>query len=212
MRNLTNFGLFIELEEGIDGLVHVSDLSWTRKIKHPSEFVKVGEEMEVMVLELDVENRKLSLSHKHLEENPWDTFEEVFNAGSTHKCTVIQKNEKSAILELPYGIEGIATSRHIEKEDGTQVEVGEALDFQVLEFSKSDRRILLSHTKTWKEEEKSAEVPSGDKRKKPGPRKSAGSNKAINKINKEVEKSTLGDLSALAALKEQMDGDDKSSK
>jgi len=212
VRNLTNFGLFIELEEGIDGLVHVSDLSWTRKIKHPSEFVKVGEEMEVMVLELDVENRKLSLSHKHLEENPWDTFEEVFNAGSTHKCTVIQKNEKSAILELPYGIEGIATSRHIEKEDGTQVEVGEALDFQVLEFSKSDRRILLSHTKTWKEEEKSSEVSSGDKRKKPGPRKSAGSNKAINKINKEVEKSTLGDLSALAALKEQMDGDDKSSK
>ena len=206
VRNLTNFGLFIELEEGIDGLVHVSDLSWTRKIKHPSEFVKVGEEMEVMVLELDVENRKLSLSHKHLEENPWDTFETVFGIGSVHKCTVIQKNEKASILELPYGIEGIVTSRHMEKEDGSTMEVGEALDFQVLEFSKSDRRILLSHTKTWKAEDKSATNDFNEKRKKAGPRK--GSNKAINKINKEVEKSTLGDLSALADLKKQM-GDKK---
>ncbi|MFK7899283.1 MAG: S1 RNA-binding domain-containing protein, partial [Cyclobacteriaceae bacterium] len=214
VRNLTNFGLFIELEEGIDGLVHVSDLSWTRKVKHPSEFIKVGEELEVMVLELDVENKKLALSHKHLEENPWDTFEDVFSIGSAHTCTVVQKNEKAAILELPYGIEGVATNRHLDKEDGKQVENGETLEFVVLEFSKSDRRILLSHTRTWKEEDASTAStysPSKDKvmKRKPGP-KSGGANKAIAAINKGVEKSTLGDLSALAALKEKMeDGGEK---
>ncbi len=154
VRNLTNFGLFLELEEGIDGLVHVSDLSWTKKIKHPSEFVKVGDELEVAVLELDVENRRLALGHKQLEENPWDTFETVFPVGSVHKCTVVSKNDKGAVLELPYGLEGFATSKNLEKEDGSQVEVGESLDFKVMEFSKDDKRIVLSHTATFKEDVK----------------------------------------------------------
>jgi small subunit ribosomal protein S1 len=153
VRNLTNFGLFIELEEGIDGLVHVSDLSWTRKIKHPSEFVKVGDELEVQVLELDVDNRRLALGHKQLEENPWDTFESVFTKGSIHKCTVISKNDKGAVLELPYGIEGFATAKNLVKEDGSVAEVGETLEFMVLEFSKDDKRIVLSHTAIFTERE-----------------------------------------------------------
>jgi small subunit ribosomal protein S1 len=199
VRNLTNFGLFIELEEGIDGLVHVSDLSWTKKIKHPSEFVKVGEELEVQVLELDVENRRLALGHKQLEENPWDTFETIFSRGSVHKCTVISKTDKGAILELPYGIEGFATPKNLMKQDGSSAEVGESLDFKVLEFSKDEKRIVLSHTATFQEEK--------ERPKKKKPQKSA-----VNKINKEVEKSTLGDLEQLAALKEQMEGGAPSAK
>jgi len=194
VRNLTNFGLFIELEEGIDGLVHVSDLSWTRKIKHPSEFVKVGDELEVVVMELDVENRRLALSHKHLEENPWDTFESVFERGSVHKCTVISKSDKGAILELPYGIEGQATNKNLAKDDGTKAEEGETLDFRVMDFSKEEKRIQLSHTATWKEVK---EAP----KKKGGAKKG----KTLGMINQEVEKSTLGDLDALSALKEQME-------
>ena len=197
VRNLTNFGLFLELEEGIDGLVHVSDLSWTKKIKHPSEFVKVGDELEVAVLELDVENRRLALGHKQLEENPWDTFETVFPIGSVHKCTVNSKNDKGAVLELPYGLEGFATSKNLEKEDGSSVEVGESLDFKVTEFSKDDKRIVLSHTATFKEEAKSA-----------------GAKKVVKKKGEEgkvetpapAEKSTFGDIDALAELKEKMEG------
>lgn len=191
IRNLTNFGLFIELEEGIDGLVHVSDLSWTKKIKHPSEFIKVGEELKVVVLELDAENRRLALGHKQLEENPWDTFETVFTKGSAHKCTIINKTDKGAVLELPYGIEGFVTTRNLLKEDGTTAKAGEILDFKVLEFSKEDRRIVLSHTGLFKEE-------------KPRPAKKRSGKSAINKINKEVERDTLGDLEALSTLKEQM--------
>lgn len=196
VRNLTNFGLFIELEEGIDGLVHVSDLSWTKKIKHPSEFVKVGEELEVLVLELDIDNKRLALGHKHLEENPWDTFETVFEIGSSHKCTVLSKTEKGANLELPYGIEGFASPKHLEKADGSQVEVGESLDFVVLEFSKGEKRIFLSHTGTHKE------APVEEKKKPVGSKKSK---KTLDRINKGVEKSTLGDLEALSALKDKMD-------
>ena len=198
VRNLTNFGLFIELEEGIDGLVHVSDLSWTKKIKHPSEFIKVGEELEVQVLELDAENRRLALGHKQLEENPWDTFETVFTRGSVHKCSIISKNDKGGVLELPYGIEGFVTSKNLVKEDGVQGEVGETLDFKVLEFSKDEKRIVLSHTATYSEEE--------EERPK---KKKTGGKSAVSKVNKEVEKSTLGDLEALSALKEQMEGGDK---
>ncbi|EIM76640.1 RNA binding S1 domain-containing protein [Nitritalea halalkaliphila LW7] len=165
VRNLTNFGLFLELEEGIDGLVHVSDLSWTKKIKHPSEFVKVGDELDVAVLELDVDNRRLALGHKQLEENPWDTFESVFPVGSTHKCTVVSKNDKGAVLELPYGLEGFATSKNLEKEDGSSVEVSEAIDFVVTEFSKEDKRIVLSHTATFREEAKPAKKAAAGKKK-----------------------------------------------
>ena len=197
VRNLTNFGLFIELEEGIDGLVHVSDLSWTKKIKHPSEFVKVGESMDVQVLELDAANRRLALSHKHMEENPWDTFENIFNVGSVHKCTVINKNDKGAMLELPYGLEGFCAAKNLAKEDNSKIEVGESLDFKVLEFSKDDRRIVLSHKAIWSaEEDKQATA-----KKKPTQSKSS-----IQSINQQNEKSTLGDLEALSALKEKMSG------
>ncbi len=197
VRNLTNYGLFIELEEGIDGLVHLSDLSWTKKIKHPSEFVKVNDELEVVVLELDVENRRLALSHKHLEENPWDTFETVFTMGSVHKCSVLSVNDKGAALELPYGIEGFCTAKNLIKEDGSKVEAGETLDFKVLEFSKEDKRIILSHKAVYSKVE---EQP------KPAAKKAAPKAKAIDKINKESEKSTLGDLEALSALKDKMQG------
>ena len=196
VRNLTNFGLFLELEEGIDGLVHVSDLSWTKKIKHPSEFVKVGDELEVAVLELDVDNRRLALGHKQLEENPWDTFEGVFPIGSEHKCTVVSKNDKGAVLELPYGLEGFATVKNLEKEDGSQVEVGESLDFKVTEFSKDDKRIVLSHTAMFREEAK----PAKKEAKKKSDSGSASTTSAP------AEKSTLGDLDALTQLKEQMEG------
>lgn len=191
VRNLTNFGLFLELEEGIDGLVHVSDLSWTKKIKHPSEFIKVGEELEVQVLELDVENRRLALGHKQLEENPWDTFETVFTLGSDHKCTIISKNDKGAVLELPYGIEGFATNKHLKKEDGSNGEVGEQLDFRVIEFYKEDKRIVLSHTHTYGEAAK--------------PAKKKAATKAPAAKPSDAEKTTLGDLDALADLKEQLD-------
>jgi small subunit ribosomal protein S1 len=196
VRNLTNFGLFIELEEGIDGLVHVSDLSWTKKIKHPSEFVKVGEELEVQVLELDVDNRRLALGHKQLEENPWDTFETVFTPGSVHKCTVINKTDKGAILELPYGLEGFATKRHLVKEDQSPVDAGETLDFKVLDFSKDDRKILMSHTGTHTET-----------REKPSRRQE--SHKPAKASKPPVEKSTLGDLEAFSLLKEQMEDNQK---
>jgi small subunit ribosomal protein S1 len=205
VRNLTNFGLFIELEEGIDGLVHVSDLSWTKKIKHPSEFVKVGETMEVQVLELDASNRRLALSHKHLEENPWDTFETVFTIGSVHKGTIINKNDKGAILELPYGIEGFVASKNLAKEDNSKAEVGESLDFKVLEFSKDDRRIVLSHKSMWSaEEDKPAAGKSGSGAGAGKKAPSKGS--TIQSINQQNEKSTLGDLEALSALKEKMSG------
>ena len=194
VRNLTNFGLFIELEEGIDGLVHVSDLSWTKKIKHPSEFVKVNETLEVIVMELDVENRRLALSHKHLEENPWETFESIFEKGTIHKCTVISTGDKGAILELPYGIEGHVSGKNLVKADGSKAQEGETLDFRIMDFMKEEKRIHLSHSATWKEvKEESKKKPSGKK------------SKTLGLINKEVEKSTLGDLDALSELKQKME-------
>ena len=195
VRNLTNFGLFLELEEGIDGLVHVSDLSWTKKIKHPSDFIKVGEELEVIVLELDVDNRRLALGHKQLEENPWDTFESVFTPGSVHRSTILSKNDKVATLELPYGIEGFSALKNLQKEDGSWADVGETVDFKVIEFSKDEKRIMLSHSKTWQEK--------GEDRK---PEKRQAVAKAPATSSKEPERATLGDLDALAALKEQMEG------
>jgi small subunit ribosomal protein S1 len=195
VRNMTNFGLFLELEEGIDGLVHVSDLSWTRKIKHPSEFTKVGEMLEVEVLELDTENRRLALGHKQLEENPWDTFETIFTPGSVHKGTIISKNEKGASVELPYGIEGFALVKHLTKQDGSPAETGENLDFKVLEFIKDEKRIVLSHSKVYTDAaEKEARAS-----KKGGKRGEEGGNDTANLPDS--EKSTLGDLEALLALK-----------
>ena len=196
VRNLTNFGLFLELEEGIDGLVHVSDLSWTKKIKHPSDFIKVGDELEVIVLELDIENRRLALGHKQLEENPWDTFETVFAVGTVHRCTILNKNDKMATLELPYGIEGFSSLKNLAKEDGTMAEAGETLDFRVTEFSKEEKRIMLSHSKTWQEKNDPAKE---QKAPKPAPAKTAAPAQP-------ERGATLGDLDALAALKEQMEG------
>ena len=202
VRNLTNFGLFLELEEGIDGLVHVSDLSWTKKIKHPSEFVKVGDSLDVVVIELDAENRRLALGHKQLEENPWDTFESVFTLGSVQKATIISKTDKMAVLELPYGIEGLAPLKQLVKADESVAEVGEALDFAVIEFQKEDRKIILSHTRTFTEataEEVAAATAKPEKKKTT---KAAADKPAAST----AEKSTMGDIGALSALKEQMEG------
>lgn len=209
VRNLTNFGLFIELEEGIDGLVHVSDLSWTKKIKHPSEFVKVGETMEVQVLELDATNRRLALSHKHLEENPWDTFETIFTVGSVHKCTVTSKNDKGLVLELPYGIEGFCSAKNNAKEDGSKAEVGEAVDFKVTEFSKDDRRIVLSLKALWSTEEEKAAPATAAAAKKGAKAPAKDAQPSVKSINQSNEKSTLGDIEALSALKNKMTGDNK---
>jgi small subunit ribosomal protein S1 len=198
VRNLTNFGLFIELEEGIDGLVHVSDLSWTKKVKHPSEFVKVGEDLEVIVLELDIENRRLALGHKQLEQNPWDTFETVFAIGSTHRCTIINKNDKGGVLELPYGLEGFCSIKNLVKEDGSFAEAGEALDFRVTEFHKEEKRIILSHT-VGSEDEVAAEEKS---KKKEVAKKAKTGEKAAKAVDSSA--STLGDLDVLSALKEKM--------
>ncbi|MGR3810863.1 30S ribosomal protein S1 [Jiulongibacter sp. NS-SX5] len=198
VRNLTNFGLFLELEEGIDGLVHVSDLSWTKKIKHPSDFVKIGDELEVVVLELDGENRRLALSHKHMEENPWDAFEDTFAVGTSHECTILGKADKVATLELPYGIEGTAAAKQLAKEDGSLAEVGEKLAFVVTEFNKDERKIVLSHTKTWD----GSAVEEAPKKKK-------GGKAAAKASTQPVEKSTLGDLDALAALKAEMESPKK---
>jgi small subunit ribosomal protein S1 len=198
VRNLTNFGLFLELEEGIDGLVHVSDLSWTKKVKHPSEFIKVGEKLDVVVLELDTAQRRLALGHKQLEENPWDAFEDVFAHGSAHKCTVLSKNDKGAVLELPYGIEGFCLNKNLIKEDAEKAEVGETLDFKVIDFSKDDKRILLSHLHTYKED---AKVPAPSA-KKSSPKKSPSTSNSSS--NDDGGKATLGDLDVLSQLKENM--------
>lgn len=196
VRNLTNFGLFLELEEGIDGLVHVSDLSWTKKIKHPSEFVKVGDSLDVLVIELDAENRRLALGHKQLEENPWDTFESVFTVGSIHKCSIISKTDKFATLELPYGIEGTANIKQLVKADESVAEVGESLDFVVTEFFKEDKKINLSHTRTFSDPIETSEEGAPKKATK----------KATKEKAPTAEKSTMGDIDALSALKEQMEG------
>jgi small subunit ribosomal protein S1 len=199
VRNFTNFGVFVELEEGVDGLIHISDLSWQKKIKHPSEFCKVGEEMEVIVLEIDRENRRISLGHKQLEENPWDVFESTFAEGSVHQGTIIENKDKSGIVSLPYGLEGICPMKHLRKEDGSNAKVEETLDFKVIEFNKDSRKIVVSHTRTFEDGD---DKVSGKSSKKSGGSSTA---QAVKAINQSSEKSTLGDLDALAELKEKMD-------
>jgi small subunit ribosomal protein S1 len=200
VRNFTNFGVFVELEEGVDGLIHISDLSWQKKIKHPSEFCKVGEEMQVVVLEIDRENRRISLGHKQLEENPWDVFETIFGEGSVHQGTIIENKDKSGIVSLPYGVEGICPSKHLRKEDGTNAKVEETLDFKVIEFNKEAKKIVVSHTRTYEEGEDKP-TSKGDKKGSAG----SSTTQAVKAINQNNEKSTLGDLDALAELKEKMD-------
>lgn len=205
VRNFTNFGVFVELEEGVDGLIHISDLSWQKKIKHPSEFCKVGDMLDVIVMEIDRENRRISLGHKQLEENPWDVFEGTFAEGSTHSGTITEMKDKSGIVSLPYGVEGICPSKHLRKADGSNAKVEETLDFVVIEFNKDAKKIVLSHTRTF-DDTQEAPAPAA-KPAKGGKKAGAGSNtdEAVKAINKGNEKSTLGDLDALAGLKEKME-------
>ncbi|NGM63002.1 30S ribosomal protein S1 [Sphingobacterium sp. SGG-5] len=208
VKNMTNFGVFVELEDGIDGLVHISDLSWSKKINHPNEFTKVGETLEVVVLELDEENRKLSLGHKQLEENPWDTFETIFVEGSIHEGTVIKVGDKGDIVALQYGVEGFCPSKHAVKEDGTSLKVDDVNDFKIIEFNKENKRLVISHSRIWEEAKEEARKEESSSRRKDA--KAASS--AVKKVKDSVEKSTLGDLDILAQLKEQMEGDEKKSK
>ena len=200
VRNFTNFGVFVEIEEGIDGLVHISDLSWTKKVKHPGEFTQIGADLEVVVLEIDKENRRLSLGHKQLEENPWNEFEGQFSIDSIHEGTVTELVDKGAIVSLTDSIEGFCPMKHLVKEDGTTAKVGEKLPFKVLEFSKATKRITLSHSRTF-EDAKRAEYAAEKAEKKVA----ADANKSVvKKINASVEKTTLGDIAGLAELKAQM--------
>jgi len=202
VRNFTNFGVFVEIEEGVDGLIHISDLSWTKKIKHPSEFTSIGAEIEVQVLDIDKENRRLSLGHKQLEENPWDVFETIFTVDSIHEGTVIDLFDKGAVIALPYGVEGFATPRHLVKEDGSNVKMDEKLEFKVIEFSKSAKRIILSHSRVYEDVKKSEETA----KKKATTKQTQRGMKAV-KDN--IEKTTLGDISELAALRTQMEEKEK---
>tara|TARA_Y100000813_G_scaffold99882_1_gene71351 strand:+ start:1091 stop:3181 length:2091 start_codon:yes stop_codon:yes gene_type:complete len=194
VRNFTNFGVFVEVEEGIDGLIHISDLSWEKKFKHPSEFCAVGDELEIIVLELDKESRRLSLGYKQLEENPWDVYETLFELGSEHEGTVAKMKDKAGIISLPYGVESYCPAKHMKKEDGSDLSLDDKASFKVIEFNKDSKKILVSHTKVWGQAE--------DKKKKA---KSKSTSRAVKNLNEAAEKTTLGDLGALADLKKEMD-------
>ena len=205
VRAFTNFGVFCELAEGIDGLIHISDLSWSKKIKHPSEFCHIGDELEVVVLELDKDNRRISLGHKQIEENPWDVFETVFVEGSKHQGTIVRKEGSHAIVALPYGLEGFCMNKNLKKEDGSNAKMDDVLDFIIVEFNKNQRKISVSHTGTWKEDEPGS--PEAARKAAPRAKKPEGvDSNAVKAVNSQVEKSTLGDISALASLKEKMEG------
>jgi len=206
VRNFTNFGVFVEIEEGVDGLIHISDLSWTKKIKHPSEFTSIGADIEVQVLEIDKENRRLSLGHKQLEENPWDVFETVFTVDSIHEGTIIEMLDKGAVIALPYGVEGFATPKHLVKEDGSQAQLDEKLSFKVIEFNKDAKRIILSHSRIF---EDAAKAEAKAEKKAASVAKKASKKEEIPSIQNQAASTTLGDIDALAALKEQMENDKK---
>ncbi len=206
VRNFTNFGVFVEIEEGVDGLIHISDLSWTKKIKHPSEFTQIGADIDVVVLEIDKENRRLSLGHKQLEENPWDVFETVFTVGSVHEGRIIEMLDKGAVVALPYGVEGFATPKHLVKEDGSQAQLDEKLEFKVIEFNKDAKRIILSHSRIFEDAAKAEERAE----KKAATKKSTGKREDVAPaIQNQAASTTLGDIDALAALKEQMEAGKK---
>lgn len=210
VRNLTNYGLFIELEEGVDGLVHVSDLSWSKKIKHPAEFTKKGEEMDVMVLEIDRENRRLSLGHKQLDENPWETFEGIFTEGSEHTGTITEVNDKGATVALPYGVEGFAPTKHMKKEGlkAGNAKADDELQFRVIEFNKDQKRIILSHTDIWKDAERAKK----DEEKNELVKNENATTKNVKRFNQQTERSTLGEIEALSGLKALMDSNAKDAK
>ena len=205
VRNFTNFGVFVEIEEGIDGLIHISDLSWTKKVKHPGEFTQIGAPIEVVVLEVDKDNRRLSLGHKQLEENPWNGFENQFPIDSVHEGTVTELTEKGCVVSLGENIEGFCPARQMVKEDGTTPKVGEKLNFKILEFSKATKRITLSHTRLFEESRRAEE-----KAEKAERRAAAEATKSsVKKINASVEKTTLGDIAGLAELKAAMEKNEK---
>ena len=201
VRNFTNFGVFVEIEEGIDGLIHISDLSWTKKVKHPAEFTQIGADIEVVVLEIDKDNRRLSLGHKQLEDNPWNAFEQQFAVDSIHQGTITELTDKGAIVSLGENVEGFAPAKQLAKEDGTTAKVGETLDFKVIEFSKATKRILLSHTRLFEEvKRQEAQAERAERRKADDAAKDS-----VKKINAAVEKTTLGDIASLAELKARME-------
>ncbi|MFN4234945.1 MAG: 30S ribosomal protein S1 [Bacteroidia bacterium] len=208
VRNFTNFGVFVELEEGIDGLIHISDLSWSKKIKHPSEFTKIGDTLDVVVLDLDLENRRISLGHKQLEENPWDVFETIFTEGSVHEATITSMTDKGAIIALPYGVEGFVPTKHLVKADGKTAQVDETLEFKIIEFNKENKKIVASHSRIH-EEIKEAEKQAEKAEKK---EKAAAEKKAVKNIKDSIEKTTLGDIDELAKLKETLSEAEKKSK
>ena len=190
------------MAEGVDGLIHISDLSWTKKIKHPSEFTQIGSEIEVQVLEIDKENRRLSLGHKQLEENPWDTFETIFTVGSVHEGTIIEMMDKGAVISLPYGVEGFATPKHLVKEDKSQAKVDEKLEFKVIEFNKEAKRIILSHSRIFEDAQRGEEE---EKKERSAKKKTT---KKADVATYKIEKTTLGDIEELASLKSQLAADE----
>jgi len=208
VRNFTNFGIFVELEEGVDGLIHISDLSWSKKIKHPSEFCKIGDKIEVKVLEMDSENRRLSLGHKQLEENPWEVFETVFTLDSVHLGTVTQVTDKGAVIALPYGVEGFAPTRHLLKADGTSLKAEEQAEFKVLEFNKESKKIIASHAKIH-DDAIAAEKAVETEEKKTAEK---AEKKAVKKVKESVEKTTFGDISALSDLRDELQESEKKKK
>lgn len=208
VKNLTPYGVFIELEEGIGGMIHISDLSWTKRFAHPAEFTKVGATLDIVILDIDKDNRKLSLGHKQLEENPWDTFAGIFPEGSTHEATVLRRDDRGAIVLLPYGLEAFAPIRHVKKEDGSLAEVDEQLIFKVIEFNRDDKRILVSHSRYYSDAKRSADQEEKDARRA---EKQAASN-AVQQMNSSNEKSTLGDLSAFSQLREQLKQEEENNK
>ena len=199
VRNFTNFGVFVEIEEGVDGLIHISDLSWTKKIKHPSEFTQIGAEIEVCVLEIDKTNRRPSLGHKQLEENPWDVFETVFTQDSIHEGTIVEMLDKGAVIQLEYGVEGFATPKHLVKEDGSQAQLNEKLQFKVIEFNKESKRIILSHSRIYEDAQRAEAREAKKATKRTTTRKEEAP-----AIQNQAASTTLGDLDALAALKAKM--------
>ncbi len=207
VRNFTHFGIFAELEEGVDGLIHISDLSWTKRIKHPSDFCKIGDEIEVQVLEVDKDNRRLSLGHKQVEENPWEVFAGVFTPGSVHEGTLVGRNGSNFTVALPYGVEGSVSLKHLKKEDASKANLEDKLPFKVLEFNGEQRRITLSHTRTFEEGDDVMEAaPAGAKRGgRKGSEDGGGQSASVKSVNDKVEKSTLGDLDVLSNLKSQME-------
>jgi small subunit ribosomal protein S1 len=205
IKNITPYGVFVELETGIGGMIHISDLSWIKRFNHPSEFTKVGEEIEVVILSIDKENRKLALGHKQVEEDPWNTFESVFPIGSIHEGHVTKKDEKGATVQLQYGLEAYAPARHLRKEDGSNVEADETLPFMIIEFDRNDKRIMASHSRVW-EQSKAEEK---DATRKAARAEDENTKKAVKNVQSKVEKPTLGDLGALAELKEKMKNAEK---